>query len=658
MKRLFLLVLATTLSASTLAAQSNEPVTSIYQQGRQAQLGGNNYRAIELYKAAIERNPSYAQPITGLAETYFALGEFSEALRYVQRAEKLDRMNMELVNLEGRIRIGLGELGEAKKLFERVLQSEPNNVQSKFGLAELSIAAGEPKSAAASFENALSIAPENKRALLSLVLLYDSLGELSRAERYAQMALQYHPDDAQVHYVAARHYLQAADYGEAQKQDETALSLRPGGVNETLLLSEIYLRTDQYDKVVPLIEGILSKNSGDYLLWYSLGLAYEKLGKVDNSIQSFARAFSVRPDDEVSRIALENELVTKTDIKDPRRARFAQYHFDQGTAYEQRNYTDRALREFRRGLKIDPYSMHGRVLYADVFNKEGYPAKYLSELNVLKKIGKTNTDITDQIEIETNLLQDSVSNTWGVQQFTLQREPYDVSVFYTTNGDMIHYLAQGVLAGYLKDLLVSYENISIDGEPAEAKSFADAFRTAREAGTDYFVILNFNESERYFRATADLYVSLTGTKIDSEQSYRTGNNRVTDALANVAQGLHGILPLRGRLLQRKFDSGLIDLGKIDGVKTGDKLLIVKNGTMTIARDRIGFDYTPDAVIGSFEVTKTDALVSEGTVTKNQFFDLINPEDWVIFPPPKNEQPNTTVPPPGELYRNFLKIPSD
>jgi len=292
-----------------------------------------------------------------------------------------------------------------------------------------------------------------------------------------------------------------------------------------------------------------------------------------------------------------------------------------------------------------------------VFNKEGYPAKYLSELNVLKKIGKTNTDVTDQIEIETNLLQDSVSHTWGIDQFTISREPYTISVFYTTNGSMIHYLAQGDLADYFKDLLVSNENIAVDNPPAEARSFADAFRAARTAGTDYFVILSFNESQRYFRVTADLYASLTGTKIDSQQSYRTGNNRVTDALANVADNVHSALPLRGRLLNRKFDTGVIDLGRLDGVKQGDKLLIVKNGSISVAKDRLGFDYAKDAVIGSFDITKIDALVSEGTVTKNQFFDLINPQDWVIFPPPKNEQPKQTTPPPGELYQSFLKIPS-
>jgi tetratricopeptide (TPR) repeat protein len=634
----------------------SQSATAGYAQGRAAQLSGDNFKAIELYKTALELNPSYVQPMIGLSETYFALGEFQEALKYAQEAERFDLNNATILDLEGRARIGLGDFSGAAKIFNQVLSTQPNNVEAKFGLAELEIASGEPKSAAASFENALSIAPENRRALLSLILLYDSLGNMARAEQYTKLALQYHPDDALTHYIAAKHYLHAGDLADAQAQVETSLELNPQSVNATLLLSEVYQRTGQYAKVVPLVKTILSKNSRDYLLWYSLGLAYEQLGRTDDSIQSFARAFAVRPDDEVSRIALESEVISKLDMKDPRRAKYADYHFAKGQAFQERYYMDRAMREYRRGLKIDPYSKSGRLLYANAYQTLGFPAMYLSQLEVLQKLGKSDTDIADSIDIQSSALSDSVSATWGIDQFTLSREPYTVSLFYTTSGSMIHYLGQQFLAGYVHDTLESTENVSLSGTPSAVGSFADAFRQARDTGSDYFVILSFNESERYFRVTADLYVSATGTRVATEQSYRTGNDRVADALVAVSDSIDSLLPLRGRLVNRKFDTGLIDIGSVDGAKVGDKLLIVKNGSISLAQDRIGFSYPQTAVVGDFQITRTDALVSEGTVTKNQFFDLINPEDWVIYPPPKGTPPQAQQPPPGELYQSFLAIP--
>jgi tetratricopeptide (TPR) repeat protein len=652
---LFAVLLAVSAATSPLCfAQS---ATDLNAQGRDAQVAGDNYKAIELYKTALEKNPDYVDPMIGLAETYFALGEFSESLKYAQQAESYDRANIAVLDLEGRARIGLGDFAAASKIFNTVLQSQPNNLDAKFGLAEIQIASGQPKTAAAAFESALSIAPENTRALLSLVMLYDSQQNYAKADTYARIALQYHPDDALTHYVAARHYLATGNLTAAQSQIETALDLNPGNVDETLLESEVYLRTQQYEKVVPIIQSILKTNANDNLLWYSLGLADEQLGKYDDGITAFARAFTLRPDDEVSRIAMESVIINQLDLKDPRRAKYAQYHFDQGSQYEQRDFIDRAVREYRRGLKIDPTSKTGRLLYANVLNKQGFESSYLDALELLKNNGRSDTDIDDQIEIEQNALSDSVASDWDISQFTIDREPYSLSIFYSPGGDMIHYLGQRYLAGYFSDTLESTQNIKLSAPPQAAAGFAQAFRTSRQNGSEYFVILSFNESERYFRVTADLYAAATGTKVDSDQSYRTGNNRVTDALAIVAGDVDGAFPARGKLLNRKFDQGVIDLGARDGAKAGDKLLIVKNGSLQLAKDRLGFEYPQDAVVGNFEITRTDDLISEGTVTKNQFFDLINPNDWVIYTPPKNTPTTPEAPPPGELYQGFLKIPA-
>ena len=150
MKRTFpclLLLLAAALLP--LSAQNAQNPTDAYSQGRQAEIAGDNFKAIELYKTALETNPSYVQPMVGLAQTYFALGEFQESLRYAQEAQRYDQTNMAIVDLEGRARVGLGDFAGAKKLFDGVLARQPNNVEAKFGLAEIQIASGEPKSAAA-----------------------------------------------------------------------------------------------------------------------------------------------------------------------------------------------------------------------------------------------------------------------------------------------------------------------------------------------------------------------------------------------------------------------------------------------------------------------------------------------------------------------------
>ena len=120
-----------------------EDALSLYQKGRESQIGASTLQAIELYRASLRANPNYVQPMIGLAECFFALEEYEEALEYVRAAEKLAQGNLDLLLLEGRIRIGLNQLDQARALFQRVLQQERNNLEARFGLAELDLARGQ-----------------------------------------------------------------------------------------------------------------------------------------------------------------------------------------------------------------------------------------------------------------------------------------------------------------------------------------------------------------------------------------------------------------------------------------------------------------------------------------------------------------------------------
>ena len=170
---------------------------ALYKEGRDAVEAERYYLAVELFKSALELNESYLEPLVGLADSYFALSEYDEALDYILRARALDRGNADLVNLEGRIRLGLGQFEEAKLIFGRVLETQPNSIDAQFGLAELEIAFGKTANAAALYETALRISPYNRRALLSLVLVFDEMGNYEISEQYLEQVLDYHPENAQ-----------------------------------------------------------------------------------------------------------------------------------------------------------------------------------------------------------------------------------------------------------------------------------------------------------------------------------------------------------------------------------------------------------------------------------------------------------------------------
>jgi tetratricopeptide (TPR) repeat protein len=633
----------------------SQKAAGLYEEGRKAQDQEHFYDAIDLFKSALDINSHYLEPLVGLAESYFALSEYDEALRYIERARRLDRLDTNLVGIEGRIRLGLGQFEESRIAFESILDIEPNNVDAQFGLAELAIAFGKAASAAALYENALRISPQNRRALLSLVLIFDETGDYEIAGEYLAQVLDYYPQNATVQYVAAKHMFTKGNFSEAEYHARVALSINSEYLEATLLLSGIHLVREEYAPAVEILLNVLAIHKDEALVWYNLAVAYGESGQTQDAIQAFARIFNIQPDDEVSRIALENLLLYETEIGDPLRERYAGYHFDRGKALLDRNYLVKAMLEFRRGLILTPRSREGRLLYASVYRLLGLEGKYYTELRVISDLGFDDREVRDKLEIAESLLRDSVSERWKVSQYDLERYRFQIAVYFEES-KMLHILGDREAAAYLDHLLLGYDKIELVGPTLKTDTFGGAYRDARERAVDFFAVVSFDEGSRHFATGWKLYSGNTGAELAEHAVLRTGNNRVADALNSAADALERKLPFYGEILTREFDTAVIDAGWVDGIEIGDELLILQSEVLDRGHDVLGFVYAESEILGSMTIIETDELVCVGEIKKDPFFDLINIGDKVIYPPSGDEESSAAQQPiPDELYKSILKL---
>jgi len=617
---------------------------TVYEQGRVYQYQDDFIQAIELYRASLDLNPNFSAPLAGLAECFFTLEEYEESLRYAQRAQVLDRSSLDLKVLEGRIRLAQGEPELARALFQEVLSREPNNLEARFGLAELDITQGRQQNAAARYLESLKIAPDNRKALLSLALISEASGDKKAAQGYLELALRYYTNDAQVHYTAGRFALEQQDYEQAEKRLLTAISLNPKYLKAKQLLARVYLDSSRAEKSVQIIQETLAANRVDPLSWYILGLAYAQSGDTAQAVHSLSQVLLLAPDDEVALIALENIVLEKLPLKDPVRKRYGELHFRKGKLLEERNFLDKALWEYRRGLRLDPESKAGRLSYAGVFKTLGFPLKYRQELEVLKRLGLADTGILDDLEIVQSQSGGGVAERWAVDQYAVEKKKFSLAVFHQAATDKgIHPAFGRLLSEYFKDLVTRYENLGLTQEGAEVQGYEAAFRQARADGSHYFLLLGFEESERSLTVTLDQYLSRTGAKIASWRVYRTGNDRVRDGMVTLVSRLQQQLPLWGTLLAKQFDQGLLDLGAMSGIKENDQLLILKQGRVGLRNDTLGFSFREEDALGELKVTAVDENVAEGLILRKAFFDMVNTGDeLVLSQPPKTE----TAPPPG------------
>ncbi|MDR3123817.1 MAG: tetratricopeptide repeat protein [Treponema sp.] len=627
-----LTLLGLLLFAGLQAAAQNAPgrAADFYNLGRSYMGQENWYAAAESLLECVRLNSAHAEGTAALAECYYELGEFDQALVWTRKARVLSRGSMALANLEASTLIALGRLDQAQGVIDAILSREPYNLEALFAAAELDVARGRSSDAVIRYRDAARRFPDDRRLLLSLALTLSSLGDTEAARPFIERALLRHREDYRVYYYAAYIEAKAGRFAEAVGYAEQALSLKPGHKSARALLASLRYRSGRFEDAAALADQAIAGDRGDIGAWHLKGLSYIGLGRIPEAMSVLSEAAGIDPADEFVRYALEDLLVNATMAEDPRRSRWAGWHFDRARNYHSRNLTDQALFEYRRGLRLNPYAPD-RKEYADLLRLQGYPARYLEELRFLQSNGIEEASVNDAIEAYDALLADALYRRWDVDPVEAARRHWKLAVFsLASGGAFCHADAGAVGSAYVRDLLIHDRSIRTADLDLKQDSFSAAFRSAREAGADYFLIVTVSENARDISLAGELFVGRTGSPAASFHAYRTGDDRLRNAARGLTDQLSAALPFRGELIRRRASQGLIDKGRADGVKAELEYDVVKSGQAFVRNEGIGLAYSPGDVVGKLRIERADEEVAVGTLARQGFFDRIGIGDEIIL----------------------------
>jgi tetratricopeptide (TPR) repeat protein len=613
-----------------------------YTQGRSYMLQENWYAAAESLFECVRLNSAHAEGTAALAECYYELGEFDQALIWARKARALSRGSSSLANLEASALVALGRLDQAKALIDETLRREPYNLEALFVGAELELAQGRFSDAVVRYREAERRFPDDRRLLLSLALTLCSLGDAEAARPYIERALLQGSEDYRVYYYAAYVEAKAGRLAEAVGYAEQALSFRPGYRSARALLANLRYRSGRFEEAAELADQAIAEDRGDINAWHLKGMSCLGLGRIADAMNILSEAAGIDPSDEFIRYALEDLLINNTRVEDARRSRWSVWHFDRARTYRSQNLAGQALFEYRRGLRLNPYAPDRRE-YADILRLQGYPARYLEELRFLRSNGIGEGAVEDAIEAYDALLADALYRRWDVDPVEAARRHWKVAVFSLASGEAFHHADAGTVASaFVRDLLVHDRNIAAADLDLKQDSFSSAFRSAREAGADYFLVITVSENARDLSLKGELFVGRTGSPAASFRAYRTGDDRLRNAARALSEQLSGALPFRASLIRRRSSQGLIDKGRADGVNAEKEYDVVKKGQAFVLNDRIGLAYSPEDVVGKLRIERADEEVSMGILARQGFFDRIGLGDEIIL---QEEQPPS---PPPEL----------
>jgi len=623
---------------AALSAQPQASSTAFYEQGKSQMAEENWYAAVESLLECVRINPAHAEGTASLAECYYELAEFDEALKWVRKAKQLARTNMSAANLEVFCLIALGQLDAADTLVKGILAKEPYNREALFAAGELDVARNRPSEALLRYRDAVRRYPDDRRLLISLALVTLSLGDGDTALTYINSALVQHPDEYRVFYYAAYIYAMNNKVKEAINYAERSLFYKRNHLPSRSLMAVLRYRNGEYEEAMRLCDALILENRQDMSAWYLKGLSLIRMNRHQEAITILSTAININEEEEFIRAVLEETIISSTVLEDPRRARFAAWHFNKARGFRQRNLNEQALFEYRRGLRLNPFA-NDRREYAEILRLLGYPARYLEELRFLQDQGKGDKILNDAVEAYASLLSNALFKQWKVNPVELAERHWKVAVFALAGQSSFYHADAGsVAAGVIKELLVHDRNILPMNLEQRQAIFSQAFRHAREGGADYFILVSVTESERDISIKAEAFVGRTGSPAGTFYTYRTGVDRLRDASKGIVTQLSAAMPARGRLLIRKQGQALINKGKADNIQKDTEYDIVKRGRIQTDNDGIAVIYSNDELVGKLKITDVDEEIAIGTLARNGFFDRIEPGDEIILQASKSEKP--------------------
>jgi tetratricopeptide (TPR) repeat protein len=373
-------------------------------------------------------------------------------------------------------------------------------------------------------------------------------------------------------------------------------------------------------------------------------------------------------------LAYETWLLRKTPPEDPLRQSQSKVHLEKAQELIAKNFQALALDEYRRALRLDPYSVKARLGRADIWARQGFRTSALEELEAVAAQNPTYKAVAfvDELEIQRSLYLTSLAAQWGLSLGDLDGlnsagtsrlyRPFGVGIFYDPDASStIEYGAVQAYAEAFADEWDSLRSLQVisptdDKRALSARGFNDAFLQARQAGDEYFVLVTFREGMRDFSAQVQLYLGKTGRLVQSFTVYKKGNSPVTLGLREAAQSSAGAFPLRGSVLKRQGGDVLVNLGKRDGAAANQKYTVLRDGASLATGDGLWFTWNPTDAFGTWTAQSSDDWTTVGKLEKTGFFDTVAVGDEVLF---VKDAPKAVAPVPlpvsAVLQRDLLSL---
>lgn len=266
-------------------------------------------RAMDYFQQAIDRDPTYAAPHSGLADCYVLFGSSFDvgglAPNEVQpkakaaalRALELDSSLSDAHNSLAYVKLTYDwDWPGAEAEFKRSLELNPGYAHGHHWYAHLLLSSGRRDEAFAESNRALELDPVSPIINLHLGWHYLYTRQYDRALDQLAKTLELDPSYALAHWYRGLAYEQKEMYSEALREMGKAKDLLPGNLAVQSDIGHVYAVSGDKGAAQRVIAGLKEESVRRYVNQYELALIYVGLNQNDQAFEWLDKAFREHSD--------------------------------------------------------------------------------------------------------------------------------------------------------------------------------------------------------------------------------------------------------------------------------------------------------------------------------------------------------------------------
>lgn len=295
-KKCALVFLLTFLALQALYAQKSNSLSAV----RLALLRGEETRALNLLQQVIKEQPQNAQAFYLTGMVYKETSRYNLALTFLQKAQRLNRADLQTKIVLARVYEKLGQTPQAIQTYLRVLQNDSLNLPAQSSLAAIYFKEKQIPEAVRLYDKLHKKHPNNSYFLRRLGICLFKLKKYKQASGRFLQTLKINKKDLRAYLYLGHSYQKSEQWPAALQAVSNGLQVYPQNHSLLKLNGDLLFQTKKYAQAVENYLAVVKDGRASPNLYKKLGLSYFYLNNFAPALLALKKSIQADSSDALS----------------------------------------------------------------------------------------------------------------------------------------------------------------------------------------------------------------------------------------------------------------------------------------------------------------------------------------------------------------------